>query len=578
MTDVELIKEKLDIADVLRAYIQLLPAGKNLKALCPFHKEKTPSFIVSPDRQSWHCFGCNSGGDMISFVEKYENIEFFEALKILADKAGVDLRRVGGPDQKQYAALYEANAAARDFFKEQLKAETAVAGAAREYLTSRGLTQATVDEFELGFAANASDALNRHLLKLGFSVADIERAGLAFKTERGTLWDRFRNRIMFPLHNSFGKVIAFTGRILDSANPELVEGRAVAKYINSPETPIFSKSKLIYGFDKSKNAIREAKAAVLVEGQMDLVMSWQDGIKHVIATSGTALTAEHLKPLRRIAETLIVSFDNDEAGQVAIERTIDLASAHDFAVTVADTRAAGEGFKDPADIAQAKPGLLKEIMARARPAMEFYFDRYLKRADDMASRKRNLRTVLQKIKVIASPVEQAHWVQQLSRRSGISETALLDEMRTLKVEVRASDFSPAQGAAAEPERAATRHDRIAEALLAVAIAHPALAPELAAARDLFPAFYQPFIPASGAPWSGEVPADVTLRSSLVTEDAVAAKAEFSALLRELRRERYRIEREVIQGRIREAEASGNETMLADALREFDKCSREMHTM
>ena len=259
------IKDKIDLLDFLRGYVELRPAGKNFKALCPFHKEKTPSFMVSPDRQSWHCFGaCNEGGDVIKFLMKHENIEFFEALKILAEKAGVEL---GGyaHDQRQFDALYAINAAAAEFFSDILAREEAAP--VLRYLYERGLTDETIKTFRLGLAPTASDGFNRVLTKKGFGITDIERAGLVFKTERGTYWDRFRGRIMFPIANHFGKVVGFTGRILPNpSNPELVEGPAVAKYVNSPETPIFQKSKLLYGFYKTKEAIRETKYAVLVAG------------------------------------------------------------------------------------------------------------------------------------------------------------------------------------------------------------------------------------------------------------------------------------------------------------------------
>ncbi len=279
----ELIKGKIDIVEFIRSYVALAPAGKNLKGLCPFHKEKTPSFIVSPDRQVWHCFGCGAGGDVIGFLMRYENLEFLEALKVLADKVGVSIRLSGSSDQKKYEVLFEINRVAKDFFVATLNED--MGRPALQYLLDRGLKKETIDEFEIGLAGPNSDALVRHLTKAGYSVTDIERAGLSIKTERGTYWDRFRGRIMFPLVNHFGKVIGFTGRVMPGA-----ESEKVGKYVNSPETPIFNKSKLLFGFFKTKNAIREADMAVLVEGQMDFLMTYQDGIKNVVATSGTALT------------------------------------------------------------------------------------------------------------------------------------------------------------------------------------------------------------------------------------------------------------------------------------------------
>ena len=342
------IKEKLAVADVLKSYIELQPAGRNFKARCPFHNEKTPSFTVSPERGTWHCFGCNEGGDIFTFLMKFENLEFGEALKILAERAGVELRRVSPMEYKQFSLLYDLQAAARDFFIKQLgEAPVAV-----QYLEKRGLTKETIDTFEIGWAPNAHDALARHLINLGFTTEDIIRAGLAAKSDRGLVFDRFRGRIMFPIANHSGKVVAFTGRILPELefNPSTSSGQ-VAKYINSPETPIFQKSRILYNFNRAKSAIREADAAFLVEGQMDVVMTWQSGVKYVVASSGTALTADHLAALRRITEKVVLSFDSDEAGLVAIERAIDLAETMDFGVKVA----VAEGAKDPADLAKEDP-------------------------------------------------------------------------------------------------------------------------------------------------------------------------------------------------------------------------------
>ena len=233
----------------------------------------------------------------------------------------------GAGDQKQFNILYDVNRAAKDYFNAQLLQSAGPSKTAFDYLLGRGLKKETIEEFEIGFAPNTQDGLTRAMTKAGYAITDVERAGLTFKTERGTYWDRFRSRIMFPLYNQFGKVIAFTGRVMPGE-----EGGNTGKYVNSPETPIFSKSKLLFGLHKSKEAIRETKTAVLVEGQMDFLMVWQDGIKNAVATSGTALTFDHLKNLKRFAEKLVLVFDEDEAGQMGSQRTIDLSQANRFYV------------------------------------------------------------------------------------------------------------------------------------------------------------------------------------------------------------------------------------------------------
>ncbi len=519
---------------------------------------------------------CNTGGDAIAFLMKYENLEFFEALKILAEKAGVDLKQFGGQDQRQFAVLYDINKAAKDFFRTNLVSQTEVARVAREYLASRGLKSETVEEFELGFVPNASDALSRHLMKLGFAITDIERSGLVFKTERGTYWDRFRNRIMFPLTNPHGKVIGFTGRIMPGS-----EAEGVGKYVNSSDSPIFNKSKLLFGFDKSKNFIRDSKIAVLVEGQMDFLMTWQDGVKNIIATSGTAFTNDHLTSLRRNAETLIVSFDNDEAGQAATERVIDLAGTQDFNVKVLNKRNAPPGLKDPADIVKAKPGLMATLVGESYPAMEYYFDRYLLGENDISLVKKNVRVVLAKIKNIASPIEQAHWIHQVAAKTRISEQYLLDELAALKKEVRKSDFS---STVTTVEQKHSRQELIAERLLSLIAVNPEWQKEVLGHEIYLPVDYRTVFAAMGDA-GPPVPAElkplmdlISLRSGLVVSDLGLAKAEFTTLLRQLKLEYFKKEQERVQNKVRQAEAGRDEPALTEALREFDKVLEEMNNV
>jgi len=413
----EEIKQKLDIVRLLKDYLDLRPAGRNFKAHCPFHQEKSPSFIVSPERQIWHCFGCGEGGDIFKFVMKYENVEFYEALKILAEKAGVELRNISPSDQKQFGILYDINSAAAIFWNNILESSKR----AWEYLGSRGLKRETVAEFEIGFAPNEFDILTLHLLKEGFSMEDIVRAGLAFKTEKGKYIDRFRGRVMFPIHNNFGKVVGFSGRVL----PEF-EGEGVGKYVNSPETPIFNKSRLLYGFFKAKNFIRDTKTALLVEGQMDFLMMWQAGVKNLVATSGTSLTADHLKVLRKMADNVVVAFDKDEAGIIAAERAIDLAGAADLGAYVLDFG----NFKDPAEAAEKSPALVLKVMQKPTPAMEYYFSRYL--GGEEKPSKENIRTLLKKVKNLWSRIERANWIRELSHKTGVPPRDLEEELERVE--------------------------------------------------------------------------------------------------------------------------------------------------
>src|SRR3989344_5216335 len=489
MTDiVQSIKDRLDIVEFTRQYVTLTPAGKNYKALCPFHKEKTPSFVVSPDRGIWHCFGgCGDGGDVIKFLMRYENLEFVEALKILAEKSG-------------------------------------------------------------------------------FNIVDAEKAGLVVKSEKGLYWDRFRNRLMFPLYNHFGKVAGFTGRIMPG-----YENENVGKYVNSPETPIFNKSKLLYGLHKSKDAIRDSRSAVLVEGQMDFLMMWQDGVKNAVATSGTAVTGDHLKVLKRYADELVLSFDSDEAGQTAAERTIDLAEASDFSVKVLEMQA-----KDPADVVKESPGLMAALITKARSAMEFYFDRYLiKKAEDKGpvGFKKNIRAVLAKIKNIYSPVERSHWLKQLSILINIDERPLFEEMEALKIAPQRLSGENFQKPDEEAE--ISRKDVIAQRIISLVLAKKELMDEMPKLKPYLPFQYQ----AASADTKNLINL-ASLRSSLMAAnlDEKKIQDEFSALTKQLKREHFKEQRQLIGERIKKAEASNNETALQEALKEFDQVSKMMQNI
>lgn len=566
----DLIREKIDVADFIRQYVQLTPAGKNLKGLCPFHKEKSPSFVVSPDRQIWHCFGCGAGGDIFGFLMKFENIEFIEALKILAERAGISIAQIGNADQKKYDALYEINRIAKDFFKSSLNED--LGRPSLKYLTERGLKKETIDEFEVGIALPINDALTRHLTKMGYSVADVERAGIAFKTERGTYWDRFRNRIMFPLYNHFGKVIGFTGRVMPGN-----ESADIGKYVNSPETPIYNKSKVLYGFFKTKNDIRTANSAVIVEGQMDFLMAYQDGVKNLVATSGTALTPEHLKTMRRLAENVVLSFDNDSAGRAAAERTIDLAEANDFNVKV--ILPAPGSAKDPADVVRETPGKFKELVDASVPAMEYYFDYYgVSKQQPISDRKKSVRHALSKIKVISSPVEQQHWLNELSLRSNLSEAVLSAEMGSLKTDIQKTVSLESANIQIQPEEPLTRLDIIIHRLLSLLLLDAELGKQILAERELIPERYLPIFDhiinnPKGSPSEDIAPLVNMLYLQTSLGDPLKAHLEWKELLRSLREMRKNDVKKELQEHIRQAELAKDETLLQDLLAQYSKLTQ-----
>lgn len=574
---VQQIKDKLDIAEFIRSYVPLQPAGKNFKANCPFHREKTPSFIVSPERQTWHCFGaCSEGGDIFKFLMKHENIEFYEALKILAEKAGIELKKTGVQEYRQFGVLYEINETAKEFFKKQLAASEKVFN----YLKSRGLKKETIDEFELGLGSSSYDNLTVHLIKAGYNVKDIERAGLNFKTERGSYVDRFRGRIMFPIFNHFGKVVGFSGRIL----PELDSGET-GKYINSPETPIFLKSKILYGFHKAKNSAREKKSAVLVEGQMDFLMSWQDGLKNAVATSGTALTAEHLKLLRRYVDELVLCFDSDEAGLNAAEKSIDLAHAEDFSVKILSLG----NYKDPAEAALKEPGFMEKADANAETAMEFYFSRYLRsdkerEAGGTGGFKNNIRIILGKIKNLASAVERFHWLKKAAELTGVREEALIEEMNKLgKAGAAIRKTAEIKNHPASNNRQLSRRELISERFAVLLAADGNLEKEFEGYLNYFPDSYRSLIESfilKKEP-EGEFLKNlfnfISLRSAAGPAiSGEQAAAECRELLKQLKSEYLKEIKGKLSADLRAAEKEGNEEKIAAILKEFDKISKLGH--
>ncbi|HNU96990.1 MAG TPA: DNA primase [Candidatus Portnoybacteria bacterium] len=433
MSPIDEIKSRLDVVEVIEGYIKLKKAGKDYKAPCPFHKEKNPSFFVSPSKQIWHCFSCNIGGDIFSFVQKIEGIEFPEALRILAKKAGVVLKREDPQIRSQRNILFEICDEAVEYFQKQLEANKP----ALEYIKNRGLKPETIKEFKIGYSNNLWDGLLCHLTEIGYKVQDIEKAGLIIKKENeNRYFDRFRSRIMFPLCDLNGQVVGFTGRIFESAPTQLGRGSDYyvgGKYVNTPETLIYNKSHIIYGLDKAKTEIRKQNQCVAVEGQMDLIMCHQAGCKNAVAVSGTALTADHLQTLKRYTENLLFSFDADTGGEGATKRAIGLAQQYEFNVKIAILP---EAEKDPAEIIKQSPEKWGKILENSKPIVDFYFEnafnKYKKENLSIDDKREITKELLVPIKNIVNVVEQAHWLQVLASKLKIEEKILIEALRRIK--------------------------------------------------------------------------------------------------------------------------------------------------
>jgi DNA primase len=432
-TSVEKIKERLNIVDLLGAYLKLEKAGKNFKARCPFHNEKSPSFFVSPERDSYYCFGCGAKGDIFTFVEQFEGLDFFGALKMLAEKTGVTLDRGTFDKQDNKEAIFNCLEAATQFFQSNLpKSNSAI-----KYLERRGLTEKTITDWRIGFVSDDWRTLYEYLTARKFTDEQIELAGLIKKKEGGSgFYDRFRGRIMFPISDPASRVVGFTGRILPENQSHLTSSgqtTEVAKYLNSPETAVFNKSRILYGFDLAKLSIRKMDYSVIVEGQLDIIMCHQAGFTNVVATSGTALTQEHLGLLKRISNRVIMAFDADKAGMNAATKAWQLALSLGMEVKIAEFK---DG-KDPADILISENGKekFKQALKDSMHIIDFYLTKIS--SDKLDERKTGFAikdTVLPFLVFIESSIEKSHWVKKISEKFNIAEKAIYEDLDRIKVE------------------------------------------------------------------------------------------------------------------------------------------------
>jgi len=440
---IEDIKNRLDIVEVVSGYIKLQKTGANFRANCPFHTEKTPSFFVSPARQMWHCFGCGRGSDVFGFIKEIEGVEFGDALRILAQRAGVELKPFR-PEMKELTTarhhLYEIGELAGKFFEKQL-AESKVGLEAKKYLLNRGINQESIQKWRIGYAPDSWQGLTDFLTGKGYRKEEIVSTGLATKKNDGSCFDRFRARLMFPVFDLNSQVVGFGGRIFETDKKKEEERRTMeGKYVNTPNTLIYDKSRILYGLDKAKVEVRQKDACLLVEGYTDAILSHQAGNANAVAVSGTALTPGHLKILKRYTENLLISFDMDLAGDSATKRGIDLALSQGFNIKVVTLP---EG-KDPAElIAKSLPAWEKSI-EEAKSILEFYFETTLNKFDKakIEGKKEISKILLPLIKKIPNKIEQTFWRQRLVQEIGAKEEDLIEEMNKIKLEEEVLGLEP----------------------------------------------------------------------------------------------------------------------------------------
>ncbi len=430
---IQKIKEKLSIVDVLSSYLKVEKAGKNYKARCPFHNEKTPSFFISPERESYYCFGCHAKGDIFSFVENFEGTDFPGALKILADRAGIPLEYDKKENNTQNQRYYKIMEEASLFYEKQLS----LSKEALSYLNKRGLSDKTIKDFRIGYSKDEWNLLENYLSKKGYKKEEIETVGLIKKNNKGTgYYDRFRSRIMFPISDSAGRVVAFSGRIFK--NPDSKNNIEEAKYINSPDTPLYNKSDILFGLDKAKKTIKERNYCIVVEGQMDLILSHQMGFTNTVAVSGTAfadsVTDENSKInnlglIKRLSSNVIFAFDGDSAGLRAAYRSAMIALSLDMQVKVAFI----SGGKDPSDIILEDKELWKKIIKDSKDVISFSLQQICEKSSNKEERRRLLEEkVFPFMSMINSSIKKSNYIKEIYESTGIFEDSILKDFNNFE--------------------------------------------------------------------------------------------------------------------------------------------------
>jgi DNA primase len=461
------IKARLPVVEIVGETVNLKRAGSTWKGLCPFHVEKTPSFTVSPERESWHCFGCGEHGDIFTFVMKRDGLDFREALGRLAERAGVELSATGAREDRRRKRLREALEAAIAWYREVLR-QARVAEPARRYLAERGFSEETIDRFGIGFAPDSWDALVKRLAARSFSSEEMVSAGLASMGQRGHPVDRFRGRIMIPIRDASGKPVGLGGRVMPNG-----EG---PKYLNSPATALFDKSRTLYGIDLARSAIRREKVAVIVEGYTDVMAAHQAGFTNVVASMGTALTRGQVDIVTRYADAITLAYDVDLAGEAATERGLLEELGPSQSITKLRVIRIPAG-KDPAELLQTDPDAWRDAIENAKPLMDYFMEREAARVDlnTVAGRREMAGRVLAKLQRITDSVVQDLYVQELSRIVKVDERILREGLGRPRVQRR--DPVAPTSAATPVGPGAIVLDAVESETLALLFRHPGLTVE-----------------------------------------------------------------------------------------------------
>jgi DNA primase len=471
------VKQKLDIVELVSEYVTLQKAGRNFKALCPFHSEKHASFFVFPEQQSWHCFGaCGTGGDIFSFIMKKEGVNFGQALRLLAERGGITLspREVSSKlEDEKKEKLLQINEAATEYYH-HLLLNTKVGEGARNYLARRKVAPEIINEFRLGFSPDAWETLKNYLLDKAYTEKELAEVGLIIEKEEGVSYDRFRNRLMFPICDIQGRVTGFGARVLDDSLP---------KYINSPQTAVYDKSSILYGVDKAKSAIRKTNLAIIVEGYMDVLTAHQHNWQNVVGSMGTSLTEKQVGGIKRLTNNITLALDADLAGEEATLRG-EAILAHSDAEANVILLPPG---KDPDEVIKGDPALWEKLVGQAIPILDFAFRSVISKVDVNKARDKSLavQKLLPSIYKIKDPQQKFHYVEKLARALKIKTADLevaLQKLKTAKKRLQSSEET-------EQSRLARQllSSPIEERCLALLLQYPELRPS---AQELSPEHFE----------------------------------------------------------------------------------------
>lgn len=461
------IKSKLDIVDIIREYIPLKPAGVNFRALCPFHREKSPSFVVSPEKQIWHCFGCSKGGDIFSFVMEMDGLSFVESLRALAPKAGVTLRKQDPKLTSQRNRLLDILELSRKYYQGQLR-DDFEAEPIRKYLFERGLTLETIDLWQIGYSHDSWDDLFNFLKSKGYKENEIFMAGMAVKKEStNRFYNRFRGRIMFPINDINGNAVAFSARV----NPRKEEEEVMGKYINSPQTMVYDKSKILFGLDKAKQEIKKRDLTIVAEGQMDVITAHQYGYKNVIALSGTALTGEQVMLLKRYSNNVALAFDMDAAGKMAAERGIKEAMQAGMNIKVVEAL----NGKDPDECIKNNPEEWEKAVKNAKSVMQYYFDKTFTDLDlsHVDDKRKAAEKLLPTINRLGNKIEQDFWLKKLAQAIDVRDDILYETLKNAKLRQKTPKYAKETPSDVKEVRVKqSREEMMSELLLAMLVKFP----------------------------------------------------------------------------------------------------------